>query len=95
MPRRPPSYEEAHWGRTPHDVHKARVSEPGDNSKLISLGAIHSIVYVTEKGFDRDPVEYEHKFKASDPPLLAYGDKDGNLYIIGGAYYITSRGIVD
>lgn len=94
-PRKPPSYAAAHWGLPATDVHRAKVHEPSDNHKLIALGPVHSIVYVTRKGGDQDPVEYIHKFKASDPPLLAYGDKDGKLYFVGGAYYMTEHGIVD
>jgi hypothetical protein len=90
-----PSYEEAHWGLKPTDVRTADVCEPGDNTKLVGLGALVSVVYLTEKGGDGELVEYEHHFKPSDMPLLAYGDTDGNLYVIGGAYYITKHGIVD
>jgi hypothetical protein len=94
-PKRPPTYIEAHWGRGPKDVHTAAVSEPSDNRKLIALGAVHTIVYVTRKGEDQDFVEYEHKFKPSDPPLLCYGSEDGRLYLVGGVYYMHKHGIVD
>lgn len=94
-PKRPPSYEEAHWGRPVNQSRVMRVHEPGDNKKLIGLGPIVSIVYLTQKGSDPDLTEYEHTFKASNPPLLAYGSDDGELYIVGGAKYMTKHGIVD
>lgn len=89
-----PSYKESHWGRDVTDVQYARINEPRDNKKLIGLGAVHSIVYITRKGSDGEDVEYEHKFSSREPPLLAYGDKDGRLYIIGGSYRVTRHGIV-
>ena len=76
-------------------MHTARVTEPSDNRKLIALGPLFSVVYLTEKGSDRDVVEYEHKFKPSDPPLLCYGSEDGRLYLVGGGYYMHKHGIVD
>ena len=93
-PASPPSYRESHWGRKATDVRTVSVSEPGDNDRLIGLGAVHSIVYVTQKGGDSAPVEYEHKFSAKDPPLLAYGSDDGALYFVGGGYYVSKHGII-
>jgi hypothetical protein len=92
-PSRPPSYQEAHWGITPQDIHTAKVNEPRDNSKLIGLGSVVSIVYCTEKGGDGEPIEYEHHFSKKEPPLLAYGDRDGKLYFVGGEYEMTKHGI--
>ena len=71
------------------------ISDPGDNRKLIGLGPLLSVVYLTVKGGDSEPTEYEHKFREADPPLLAYGGTDGRLYIVGGGYYMTKHGIVD
>jgi hypothetical protein len=92
-PRKPPSFKESHWGKDATDVRHVRVAEPRDNKKLIGLGVVHSIVYVTQKGTDQEPVEYEHKFSHRDPPLLAYGSDDGKLFFVGGEYYVTSHGI--
>jgi hypothetical protein len=90
-----PSYTSSHWGRSPTDIrHRQEVPDPRDNSKLIGLGPVHSIVYVTMKGQDQEPVEYEHKFSSRDPPLLAYGDADNKLYLVGGGYKVTAHGIV-
>jgi hypothetical protein len=94
-PKAPPSYRDAHWGRPVQEARTLAVSEPGDNEKLIGLGPLLSVVYVTQKGDDDEPVEYEHTFKESNPPLLAYGSDDGKLYIVGGGYYMTKHGIVD
>jgi hypothetical protein len=90
----PPSYEEAHWGRAPRDRHHTMVQEPRDNARLIGLGSLMSVVYVTEKGRDTEPVEYDHRFKESEMPLLAYGSHDGYLYILGGGYRIEKHGII-
>jgi hypothetical protein len=95
-PSAPPSYTESHWGKGPKDIRKnVPVPDPRDNTKLIGLGVLHSVVYITEKGGDYELVEYEHAFSEDDPPLLAYGDKDGKLYIVAGGYRVTKHGIVD
>ena len=90
----PPSYVESHWGKKPTLQASCPVQEPRDNAKLIGLGVLHSVVYVTKKGGDYGDVEYEHKFDESDAPLLAYGDKDGRLYIVGGGYTVEKHGII-
>jgi hypothetical protein len=91
----PPSYRAAHWGLPSTEAGNYDVNEPGDNRKLIGLGLVHSIVYVTRKKGDAGDTEYEHKFSSSDPPLLAYGSDDGRLYFLGGKYRMTVHGIVD
>jgi hypothetical protein len=89
-----PSYEESHWGLSPEVRTTFSVPEPSDNDKLIGLGTVVSIVYLTEKGGDGELVEYEHDFSARNPPLLAYGNRDGKLYIVAGGYKVRARGIV-
>lgn len=88
-----PSYKDAHWGIDYEKASVESVPDPRDNQKMIGLGPLHSVVYITEKGFD-GVSEYEHKFSSSSPPLLAYGDRDGKLYVIGGSYKVTRHGIV-
>jgi hypothetical protein len=90
----PPSYTESHWGIKPTVSKDWNVHEPSDNDELIGLGTVVSIVYLTEKGGDGELVEYEHDFSPRNPPLLAYGDRDGKLYIVAGSYKVTKHGIV-
>jgi hypothetical protein len=90
-----PSYEAAHWGVKPKGTKVLDVPNPRDNTRLVGLGAVVSIVYLTEKGGDGELVEYEHEFSKRTPPLLAYGKEDGRLYLVGGGYKMTIHGIVD
>jgi hypothetical protein len=91
----PPSYKGTHWGIASTKSTTLDVPDPRANRAkgLIQLGVLVSIVYLTEKGGDGELVEYEHKFDATHP-RLAYGSKDGKLYIAGGSYRVESRGIV-
>jgi len=57
---------------------------------LVKLGDLHEVTYKSNK-FDRRSRLYAHKFGRSKPILAA--DKDGRLFIIGGGYKITNRGI--
>jgi hypothetical protein len=90
----PPGYRAAHWGIAPTGSRVRDVPNPKDNGKLIELGVVHSLVYVTRKGTDREDVEYEHEFSFRDPPTLCYGDRDGKLYLVGGEYKMTVHGII-
>jgi hypothetical protein len=38
---------------------------------------------------------YKHKFARGSRPLLCAGPKAGQLYLIGGRFHVTDRGIVD
>ena len=88
------SYRDTHWGIDSEKTTTESVHEPGDNERLIGLGTLLEVVYVTRKGFD-GVSEYEHKFSEKNPPLLAYGSNDRKLYIVGGSYRVTKHGIVD
>jgi hypothetical protein len=96
LKRRPnpaPTYRESHWGLDSEKTSVEAVPDPRDNQKLIGLGTLFEVVYITEKKWD-GVSEYEHKFDEKNPPLLAYGDRDGRLYIVGGRYKVTRHGIV-
>lgn len=38
---------------------------------------------------------YKHDFAAGSRPLLAAGPRKNQLFLIGGRYHVTERGIVD
>lgn len=38
---------------------------------------------------------YKHTFAPGSRPLLVAGTRNGQLYLIGGRYHVTGRGIVD
>ena len=89
----PPSYRASHWGKNPGKVTDLNIPAPRDNRKMIGLGELVQVVYLTTKGGDSGPTEYVHKFERR-LPVLAYGDHDGKLYVAGGSYKVSSRGIV-
>jgi hypothetical protein len=88
----PPSYSEFHGGRRPADRSvSVGVGNPKENDFLIECGVLPDIPYSTVKGVTRGT--WEHLFR-KPRPRLAYGNKDGKLYIVGGQYKITAAGIV-
>lgn len=91
----PPSYAAAHWGLDPKKVSKLTIPDPRDNRAkgMRGLGELVSVTYMTKKGGDTAMVDYVHPFERTKP-VLCYGSKDGRLYIAGGSYRVTSRGIV-
>lgn len=91
--RNPPTYEESHWGEQPAGSTALAVPEARDNRELVAYGVLVSVTYRTVKGGDVGKTDYVHSFKR-ERPLLAYGDVDGRLFVAGGTYQCTSRGIV-
>jgi len=83
-------YERTHWGQRGKDrVTLARAPNP-QHGALTELGELVSVVYLTKKGDDGEPVEYEHEFERTKP-RLAYNA--GGLVIAGGTYKIREGGI--
>jgi hypothetical protein len=83
-------YVKTHWGQAgKRQVAELRTADPraGEASEL---GELHSLVYVTTKGTDSKPVEYEHEFARTKPRLAYIGDR---LLICGGDYRILRGGI--
>lgn len=91
-PSTPPSYKEAHWGLEPTSTQRLDVPDYRRNKRIVGLGKLVGIVYLTEKGGDGELVEYVHRFKKT-LPVLGYGDRTGRLFICGGMYKVTKRGI--
>jgi len=77
----------------PDTVTVATVGRKSMPSLVMQIGELVSLTYRSNK-WDKNErsVDYSHKFKKPLPVLVS--DADGNLYIIGGAYKITSDGIV-
>lgn len=59
---------------------------------LMSMGNLIEVKYDTTRGHKVE--KYHHKFAVGSRPLLCASDT-GLLYIIGGRYEVTERGIVD
>lgn len=57
------------------------------------MGYLSAVEYETTHG--SKAVGYRHKFAPGSRPLLCAGPGKNELFIIGGRYHVTDRGIVD
>lgn len=60
---------------------------------LMVMGAVEYIGYRTTHG--KKVVRYQHTFAPASRPTLGAGPKRNQLFLIGGRYHVTDRGIVD
>lgn len=60
---------------------------------LVKLGDLAGVIYESDK-WDGKPIEYIHEFKVKSKRPILCADANGQLYIIGGNYKVTHRGIV-
>lgn len=59
---------------------------------LVAIGELRGVIYRTNKYINDRPMNYVHFFNQVFPKLLT--NNDGNrLYISGGRYRVTNRGI--
>lgn len=83
-------YQDFH-GEEPTSVHKMRI---GATPKVLyTLGDLHSVTYVADRDGRRNL--FVHKFKVKNRPLLTVTKDGRQLYMLGGAYSVTDRGIED
>lgn len=78
-------------GHEPEAIGRVRV--PPTPRVGVAIGEVDGILYSTV----RDGVleKYIHKFRKSDRPLFVVSPDGKQLFLIGGAYTFTERGIVD
>lgn len=57
------------------------------------LGPVAAIEYIARR--DGETAVYRHEFRRAARPLLASSIDGQQLYLLGGAYSVTDRGIVD
>lgn len=67
--------------------------KPGAKIPLLAFGELMGVKYRTIR--DGREELYEHSFRKSSRPLLAARHDGYPLYIVGGRYRFTDRGIVD
>lgn len=80
-------YTRFHWGNKPRRVRRVRLP---NYSELYALGRLQRVEYETRKGSDR--ATWVHDF--SEPFPLLTATPSGELGpIVGGAAYVTERGI--
>jgi hypothetical protein len=59
----------------------------------VAIGTIDGIMYTTIR--DGREEKYIHQFRAKDKPIFVVSPDGKQLFMIGGAYDFTERGIVD
>ena len=59
----------------------------------VAIGEVDGILYSTVR--DGQLEKYIHKFRAKDKPLFVVSPDGTALYLVGGLYDFTERGIVD
>jgi hypothetical protein len=71
----------------------ARIKIPKMPAVAVCIGDIDGILYTTVR--DGVVERYIHKFRAKDKPLFAVSPDGKQLFMIGGNYNFTERGIID
>ena len=79
---------------TGHDADDVvSIDKPEMPDVLLAVGEIDGVMYSTVR--DGVAEKYIHKFKKSCRPIFAVSHDGKQLYMLGGAYDFTERGIVD
>jgi hypothetical protein len=79
---------------TGHDLEWAEdVELPDIPAALAVIGKIDFIGYTTRR--DGKTEAYKHDFSRGSKPLLCIAPDGSQIYIVGGLYVFTERGIVD
>lgn len=68
-------------------VHHPRVIPP----VVVELGELVGLIYRSDKGQPGRPLTYIHKME--NPPRLVSNIEGTQLYVVGGSYHVTPRGI--
>jgi hypothetical protein len=85
-------YEAFHWGNSADSIEQVEIPDPPRT--LVLIGELEGVIYRTAKG-KRKQESWVHFHDERTPPKLAYDPQTGQLYILGGKYRITPRGIED
>lgn len=60
-------------------------------SVLVRLGKLKGLIYSSDRGQRGQPRTFVHFLRT--PPLLACDEEGTQLYVLGGRYRVTRRGI--
>jgi len=71
----------------------ARIEKPVYPDAVVVIGECDGILYTTVR--DGETESYIHRFRKKSRPLLCVNQDGKTLYLLGGAYRFTERGIVD
>ncbi len=75
------------------DPRLTKILIPSMPKAVLAVGQIDGILYSTVR--DGVPEKYIHRFKKNCRPLLGASPDGKQLYMIGGSFTFTDRGIVD
>lgn len=78
-------------GHDPEEIGKVRI--PDLPPVGVAIGEVDGILYTTVR--DGKTEKYIHKFHKQDKPLFVVSPDGKSLFMIGGCYRFTERGIVD
>lgn len=78
-------------GHEPDEV--VTVTAPKVPKAVLVIGELESVIYSTVR--DDEQERYIHKFRKQSRPLLCASPDGDQLFIVGGDYEFTDRGIVD
>ena len=73
--------------------YEERHEKPEFPDVAVRVGPVLGIMYETVRDGKRE--QYLHEFKRSARPLLIASEDGKTLYLLGGNYRFTERGIVD
>ncbi len=76
----------------PRGVRRVRVQRPNGKA-LARMGVVEFIGYMTTH--QGEPALYVHHFAPGSRPALYAGTGRNQLYLIGGRFHVTGRGITD
>lgn len=71
----------------------ARIEKPVYPDAVSVIGECDGVLYTTVR--DGEKEAYIHRFRKTSRPLLCVSPDGKTLYLLGGAYRFTERGIVD
>lgn len=76
-----------------NDPKVVKVRVPARSKIMLLIGDVDGILYTTSR--DGQIEKYIHRFKRKARPQLLASPDGTQLYLIGGSYDFTERGIVD
>jgi len=80
-------------GHPPRMRDVVKIEKPEYPSVLMVVGECDGVLYSTVR--DGKLERYIHRFRQKSRPLLCVSPDGKSLYLLGGAYSFTDRGIVD
>lgn len=79
---------------TGHDARRGTPMEkPRVPDVLVKIGRVDGILYTTKR--DGKVEKYIHEFRADARPIFAVAPDGRGIFLLGGRYRFTARGIVD